>query len=110
MHYSQLVLGRRWLFPPNPRSDLIRIFTMCIYHIKSRLFRFVILMLVTDRLLVAVQMITFQVVSVNIKWKMARFACLCRNGTRTILRINIDNTLNVKQKINTQQQGALVTQ
>lgn len=31
---------------------------------------------------------------------MARFEYLSRNGTRTILRINIDNSLNVKQKIN----------
>ena len=74
---------------------------MRIYHVKSRLFHFVILMLVTDGLLVAMQMIMFQGVSVNIKWKVARFACLSRNGTRTILRINTDNTLNVKEKIKT---------
>lgn len=58
---------------------------MCIYHIKSRLLHFVILMLVTDGLLVAMQMIVSRGVSVNIKWKVAQFACLSRNGARNHL-------------------------
>lgn len=63
----------------------------------------VALSLGADGLLVAMQMITLQGISVNIKWKVAQFACLPRNGTRIILSINInvDNNLNVKQKINT---------
>jgi len=77
---------------------------------KSRLFHFVILMLVAGGLLVAMQMIMFQGVSVNSKWKVVQSACLSRNGTRTILRINIDNTLNAKEKINMDSNKERVTQ
>lgn len=33
-----LVLRKEWLFPSGPLSDLMRIFTMHIYHAKRRLF------------------------------------------------------------------------
>lgn len=68
---------------------------------QAKILHSVALPLGADGLLVAMQMITFQGISVNIKWKVAQFARPSRNGTRIILSINIDNNLNVKQKINT---------
>lgn len=59
-----------------------------------------LLMLVADGLLVAVQVLMSPGVLVNIKWKAARFACPPRTGSRTTLRLSIGNTLHVKEKIN----------